>query len=65
MRVELEQACRPLDRLLPRRDEEDPEGGGTGAEFLPPKTVTETAAQAEGGRSTSAGNREKQQEGKG
>ena len=59
LRVELERACKPLNRLLPRQDEEDLEGGGAGAEFLPLAMATETAVQPEGGRSTLA-NRGKQ-----
>ena len=54
LRVELERACRALDRLLPRRDEEDPEGGAAGEKFLLPAVVAATVVQSEGGRSTSA-----------
>ena len=54
LREELERACRPLDRLLPRRDEEDPEGGAAGARFLPPAMVAKTVVHPAGGQSTSA-----------
>ena len=57
LRVELERACRPLNQLLPKRDE-DLEEGGAGPlkgsqELLQLAMAVETTTRHEGGGSTS------------